>query len=96
MAAPKGVIPKHVLQKHKIICNPREDHPLLVIFNEIEDPRKPSLTFKYPLLSILFMSLVTVMCGATDWAKVVVMSEGMVDWLAQYVDMSDGVPISLS
>ncbi len=38
------------------------------------------------------MALTAVICGATDWAKVVVMSEGMIDWLSRYVDMSAGVP----
>jgi predicted transposase YbfD/YdcC len=38
------------------------------------------------------MTLMAVISGATDWAKVVVMSQGMTDWLAQYVDMSAGIP----
>ena len=38
------------------------------------------------------MALVATMCGATDWVKVVVMSQGMVDWLSQYVDISGGIP----
>lgn len=92
MAAPKGKIPEHVLNKQKEKCNPSITHPLLVILSEVEDPRTPSLFFKYPLISILFMTLVTVICGATDWAKVVVMSKGMADWLAQYVDMTEGIP----
>jgi predicted transposase YbfD/YdcC len=41
---------------------------------------------------MLFMTLVATISGATDWAKIVVMSEGMENWLAQYVDMSSGVP----
>ena len=92
MAAPKGKIPEHVQQKQKKVCNIRAAHPFLVILSEIEDPRKPSLFFKYPLTSILFMTLIAVICGATDWAKVVVMSRGMANWLAQYVDMIAGVP----
>ena len=92
MAAPKGKIPEHVQLKQKKHCDPRVNHPLLIIFSEIEDPRRPSLSFKYPLISILFMTLVAVICGATDWAKVVVMSKGMADWLAQYVDMTEGIP----
>jgi hypothetical protein len=32
------------------------------------------------------------LCGATDWPKVMVMSEGLSSWLAHYVDMSAGVP----
>ena len=92
MAAKKGKIPEHVEQKQKKFHDPQADHPVIRIFNEIDDPRKPSLTFSYPLTSVLFMTLVAVISGATDWAKVVVMSEGMVDWLALYVDMSSGVP----
>ena len=90
MAAKKGKIPEHVKQKK--FHDPQADHPIIRIFKEIDDPRKPSLTFSYPLTSILFMTLVAVISGATDWAKVVVMSEGMIDWLALYVDMSSGIP----
>src|SRR6478672_2099903 len=90
MVAKKGKIPQHIKQKK--FCDPKADHPIIKIFNEIEDPRKPSLTFCYSLTSILFMTLMSVISGATDWAKVVVMSEGMIDWLALYVDMSSGVP----
>jgi hypothetical protein len=92
MAAKKGKIPEHVKQKQKTFCSPKADHPVIEIFNNIDDPRKPSLTFSYSLTSILFMTLVAVISGATDWAKVAVMAEGMVDWLAQYVDMSSGIP----
>jgi hypothetical protein len=92
MAAKKGKIPEHVKHKQKKFHDPQADHPIIRIFNEIDDPRKPSLTFSYPLTSILFMTLVAVISGATDWAKVVVMSEGMIDWLALYVDMSSGIP----
>ena len=92
MAAKKGKIPEHVKQKQKKFHDPQADHPIIRIFNQIDDPRKPSLTFSYSLTSILFMTLVAVISGATDWAKVVVMSEGMIDWLALYVDMSSGIP----
>lgn len=92
MAGKKGEIPEHVKQRQKTFCNPRKDHPIIAVLDAIEDQRKPSLFFQYSLTSILFMTLVAVICGAIDWAKVVVMSEGMVDWLAQYVDMSAGVP----
>lgn len=92
MAAKKGEIPEHVKQKQKKNCDPQANHPIIAIFNNVDDPRKPSLTFSYSLTSILFMTLVAVISGATDWPKVVVMSEGMVDWLALYVDMSSGIP----
>lgn len=92
MAAPKGHIPEHVNERVKKICHPREDHPVLSILSEVKDSRRPSPNFKYSITNILFMTLVAFIAGATDWAKVVVMSQGMLDWLALYVDMSSGVP----
>ena len=64
MAAKKGKIPEHIKQKK--FHNPQADHPIITIFNEIDDPRKPSLTSSYPLTSILFMTLVAVISGATE------------------------------
>jgi len=90
MAGKKGVIPKHITNKK--FSHPRIDHPVIKTLDDIEDPRKPSLSFRYSLTSVLFMALSAVICGATDWAKVVVMCEGMIDWLALYVDVSKGVP----
>lgn len=92
MAARKGEIPEHVRKRQRQANMPRGDHPVITLLSEVEDPRQPSLTFKYPLTSILFMVLIAVICGATDWPKIVVMAQGMSDWLAQYVDMSAGVP----
>jgi predicted transposase YbfD/YdcC len=90
MAGKKGEIPANV--RKKAFSHPCMEHPLIKILNEVDDPRAPSLFFRHCLTSILFMALVATICGATDWAKVVVMSQGMADWLSQYVDMSGGVP----
>lgn len=92
MAAQKGQVPEHVKKNQKEFCNPRADHPVIAVLSGMKDHRKPSLTFRYPLVSVLFMTLVAVISGATDWTKVVVMCQGMTDWLAQYVDMSAKVP----
>lgn len=90
MAGKKGVTPKHIKQKQFI--HPGIDHPAIQILEQIEDPRKPSLFLCYSSTSVLFMVLAAFLCGATDWPKVVAMAEGMIDWLANYVDMSSGVP----
>lgn len=57
-----------------------------------EDPRKPSLSFCHSLTSVLFMTLIAVLCGASDWEQIVVSCEGMTDWLSKYVDMPSGMP----
>jgi len=90
MAGKKGVIPNHI--KQPMFIHPLESHPIISIFMRVEDPRKPSLSFRHPLPSMLFMTLIAVLCGATDWEQIVIACEGMQNWLARYVDMSAGVP----
>jgi len=90
MAGKKGTIPKHV--KQKIFIHPQDSHPLIHVLTIVEDPRKPSLGFRHSLVSVLFMTLVAVVCGASDWEQIVVACEGMQDWLSRYVDMSAGIP----
>lgn len=36
---------QHVKQRQKKFYTPQSDHPVIKILDEIEDPRKPSLTF---------------------------------------------------
>jgi predicted transposase YbfD/YdcC len=90
MARKKGIAPAHVKRKHFV--HPGHDLPMIAILEKVEDPRRPSIFFQYPLTSILFMTLIAVMCGATDWPKVIAISQGLSEWLAKYVDMSAGVP----
>ena len=90
MAAKKGQIPSHV--KKKQFTHPGIEYTLIQSLERIEDIRKPSQFFRYSLTSVIFMVLVTQVCGAKDWPQTVVMCEGMTDWFAQYIDMSGGVP----
>lgn len=90
MAGKKGRVPTHI--KKKQFLHPGIDYPFIEALERVEDPRQPSVFFSYSLTSVLFMTLVSMICGATDWPKVVVMSEGMADWLSEYVDMTSGVP----
>jgi hypothetical protein len=90
MAGKKGTIPNHVKQKEFI--HPQESHSVISIFRRIEDPRKPSLSFCHSLTSVLFMTLIAVLCGASDWEQIIVSCESMRDWLAKYVDMTSGIP----
>jgi predicted transposase YbfD/YdcC len=92
MAGKKGEIPLHVKKKKNQFSHPGIELALVKILEEAEDPRTPSPSFRYSLTSVLFMALMATICGAIDWAKVVVMSQGMIDWMSEYVDMSGGVP----
>ena len=90
MAGKKGIIPAHVTKKQ--FLHPGVEFSFIQILEEVDDPRKPSVFFRYSLTSILFMTIVSMACGATDWPKVVIMSQGMTEWLSLYVDMTNGVP----
>ena len=90
MAGKKGKLPPHVTPKQ--FLHPGIEHPVIRLLDKVEDVRQPSISFSYCLTSVLFMIITAILCGAKDWPQVVVMSEGMVDWLARYVDMSSGVP----
>lgn len=90
MAGKKGVSPAHITKKQFI--HPGIEHPIIKNLEAVDDPRKPSLFLRHPLTSILFMTTVAMICGATDWPKVVIISEGLLDWLSYYVDISAGVP----
>ena len=89
-AGKKGIIPSHVKKKH--FNHPGIEFPLIQLLEKVEDLRQPSIFFRYSLTSILFMTLIGLMCGATDWPKIAVIAEGFTSWLANYIDMSSGVP----
>ncbi len=49
MAGKKGEIPLHVRERQKEFHHPGKDHPFIAIFENVEDPREPSLSFRYSL-----------------------------------------------
>ena len=90
MSQPKGKVPAHI--KPKEFQHPETGNRIVLILSEIEDPRKPSCNFRHSLISILFISLIGLLCGAKDWEEVVQAAEGMIDWISKYVDVSSGIP----
>ena len=90
MSQRRGRIPPHIVSKQ--FHHPREDLLLITILKNVDDPRKPSCNFRHSLVTIVFISLIGIICGASDWEQIEQCAEGMVDWLSNYVDMSEGVP----
>jgi hypothetical protein len=71
MSQPKGKAPAHIQPKkfnHPSACR------IVLILNEIEDPHQPSCNFQHSLITILFISLMGVLCGAKDWEEIVTSS----------------------
>jgi predicted transposase YbfD/YdcC len=90
MAGKKNTIPQHIPKKQ--FEHPGKELCFIQALEQIEDPRSRSFFLRHSLVSMLFMIVVAQICGANDWPKIVVFSNSIMDWLAQYVDMSSGVP----
>lgn len=92
MSQPKGKIPTHI--KPKSFEHPGKTSRIVLTLCEVEDPRQSSCNFRHSLVTIIFASLVGVLCGAKDWEEIVQAANGMIDWISNYVDVSSGIPSS--
>jgi len=86
----KGIMPAHI--QPKTFCHPQPELRLIRVLEKIQDPRKPSCNFQYSLTSIVFIVIVSSLCGADDWPVIADVAESMKPWLAQFVDLSSGIP----
>jgi predicted transposase YbfD/YdcC len=59
-------------------------------FSEVADPRRGDPV--YPLHNILFITICAVICGADDFVAIAKFGRKRMDWLAKYLDLSDGIP----
>jgi predicted transposase YbfD/YdcC len=59
-------------------------------FQELTDPRRREVT--YPLINIVVMALCAVLSGADDFVSIAHWAEAKREWLANFLDMSAGVP----
>lgn len=59
-------------------------------FADLTDPRTRKVT--YPLTNVVTMSLCAVLGGADDFVAIADWAEDKKEWLAQFLDMSTGVP----
>lgn len=59
-------------------------------FSEVTDPRRGEPV--YPLHNILFIAICAVISGADDFVAIARFGRNKKEWLAKYLDMSQGVP----
>ncbi|MGH2344163.1 MAG: ISAs1 family transposase [Chloroflexota bacterium] len=64
---------------------------ILVHFSGLVDPRVDR-TKLHPLLSVVAIALCGVICGADSWVEVAEFGEARRDWLAEWLDLSAGIP----
>jgi predicted transposase YbfD/YdcC len=60
-------------------------------FRVIQDPRIER-TKLHPLENILFISLCAVLSGADSWVEMQTFGEAKKEWLAKYLNLSNGIP----
>lgn len=86
----KGQVPSHI--QPKSFHHPQPALRLIQILERIPDPRKPSCNFQHALTSIVFIVIVTSLCGADDWSIMETLAISMKDWMTRFVDLSSGIP----
>jgi hypothetical protein len=60
-------------------------------FSDLVDPRQKK-SIEHPLINILVIALLAVTCGAGDFTDFEVFGEYRKDWLATFLDLSNGIP----
>lgn len=59
-------------------------------FAELTDPRRRKVL--YPLINVVTIALCAVVCGADDFVAIAKWGRTKREWLAKFLDLSDGIP----
>lgn len=92
MGQKKGKVPAHIQPKQ--FQHPNANDTLVLILNQVEDPREISCNTRHSVTTILFIVFATILCGAKNWEEMNVLASGedFGRWLGAYVDLSGGIP----
>ena len=58
----------------------------------LADPRKRKGRIDYPLHEILFVALVSVICGATSYPQIATFGEEQIKWFKKFFPFKNGIP----
>lgn len=64
---------------------------LAVSFQGLDDPRIDR-TKKYPLIELVFLTIVASLCGANSWQGVILVGEVKLEWLRRFFKYENGIP----
>ena len=64
---------------------------LAVSFQGLDDPRIDR-TKKYPLIELVFLTIVASLCGANSWQGVILVGEAKLEWLRRFFKYENGIP----
>lgn len=59
-------------------------------FAELTDPRRREVT--YPLINVVVIAICAVICGADDFVSIARFGRKKREWLARFLDLSNGIP----
>jgi predicted transposase YbfD/YdcC len=59
-------------------------------FAELTDPRRREVT--YPLINVVVIAICAVICGADDFVAIAKFGNTKRDWLARFLDLTNGIP----
>lgn len=59
-------------------------------FADLTDPRKREVT--YPLINVVVIAICAVICGADDFVAIAQWGHKKREWLARFLDLSEGIP----
>lgn len=65
---------------------------LFEVFQSLEDPRRTSGHYLYPLEELLFLTISAVISGVEDWVHIQAFGEDQLEWLRKFFPYSNGVP----
>lgn len=61
-------------------------------FKSLPDPRLRPTRVKHPLLHLVVMALCGTIAGANTWEEIAQFAQDRRDWLARFLDLSEGIP----
>jgi predicted transposase YbfD/YdcC len=60
-------------------------------FWSLADPRQ-EWKVEHPLVNVIFLTICGVLCGADNWTEIEAFGTAQQEWLAEYLDLSNGIP----
>ena len=62
--------------------------------NKLKDPRRPWGNLRHKLVDIVFIGLVSVVCGGTDYEHMEDTGYGKLEWFKERLELPNGIPDS--
>ncbi|HEX9868559.1 MAG TPA: transposase family protein [Candidatus Tectomicrobia bacterium] len=65
---------------------------MLTFFAVVHDPRRQHPTTRHTLETILTMTILATIGGAQKWVEIAHWGQAKAEWLAEFLDLTQGIP----